>query len=426
MDAECPLHTRCGGCQMNDMSYRKELMLKQRYLEDQLGKFQIVAPILGMKNPSHYRNKVQAVFGVDRRGNVASGIYRRGTHILIPVRSCLLEDEKCDDILATIRTLVKSLGIMVYDEDAGTGFLRHVLLKRSRTTGQTMVVLVAGSFRFPQRKEFVGNLVSRHPEITSILLNKNDEQTSMVLSEEPEALLYGQEHIEDKLMGLTFRISAKSFYQVNSEQAEVLYKTAIRMAQLDGAQSVIDAYCGTGTIGLIAARNGAARVLGIELSPDAVEDAKANASANGIENARFVCADASLYLKSMVRDLNMLKSNKNTGLELSEELFHPDVVFLDPPRSGSTEQFLSSLIRLSPDRIVYISCNVETLERDLRYIVANSDYAVDGIQGVDMFARTEHVETVVVLRDKNIDGHINVKLDVEKLGIQPSSAHMDK
>lgn len=393
----CPLFSRCGGCQMESLTYGKEIFEKQKYMESYLDKFQVVAPIIAMKDPYYYRTKVQAVFGTDRRGEVVSGIYRRGTHMLIPVRSCMLEDQKCDDILATIRKLVSSIGIMVYDEDAQTGFLRHVLIKRSLTTGQIMVVLVAGSARFPQKKEFVGNLIAIHPEITSIMLNKNADKTSMVLSEEPEVLLYGQSYIEDEMLGLKFRISAKSFYQVNPVQAEVLYKVAIRMACLTGKEKVIDAYCGTGTIGLIAAKHGASQVLGIESNPDAIEDAITNAKENSIDNAAFVCDDAGVRLKAMSRDLNLIHSDPNAKLSFSPELFHPDVVFLDPPRSGSTEQFLSALIRLEPQRIVYISCSVETLERDLCYILDHSDYHVDGIQGVDMFPHTEHVETVVLM-----------------------------
>ena len=385
----CPLSDRCGGCFTRDYSYERDLAYKQELLEHYLYKFAEVAPILGMDDPLHYRNKVQAVFGTDRSGRVISGIYRPGTHIIVPVRDCLLEDRVCDNILGTIRRLVGGLGISVYDEDRQTGFLRHVLLRRSPTTGQIMVVLVAGTARFPQRKGFVGNLLCAHPDITTILLNVNNEKTSMVLSDKPEILLHGPGYIEDEMLGLRFCISAKSFYQVNPVQAARLYTIAMRMARLDGTQSVFDAYCGTGTIGLIAATHGAKRVLGIELSPDAVRDAEQNARQNGIANAAFVCADASVFIKSAVRDLNSGTATDN--------VFRPDVVFLDPPRSGSTEQFLSALIRLNPQKVVYISCNPQTLERDLRYILDHSSYRVGGIQGVDMFPFTDHVETVCLL-----------------------------
>lgn len=392
MKNACPLYTRCGGCELQSLSYTKQLEYKQHLLEQKLSKFQVVAPIVGMKDPSHYRNKVQAVFGRDNKKQIISGIYRRGTHQIVPVRDCLLEDKKCDQILSTIRKLVKTLGIMVYDEDAHTGFLRHVLIKRSEATGQVMVVLVAGSFNFKQSKEFVGNLINIHPEITSVLLNKNNEDTSMVLSQEPEILLYGKPFIEDVLLNLTFRISAKSFYQVNHSQAQKLYKIAINMARLDGTQNVIDAYCGTGTIAQIAATNGAKSVLGIELNPDAVEDAIQNSIANNITNVQFVCADASVFLKDLSKQNAIAKSSKQ-----QTQIFEPDIVILDPPRSGSTEQFLSALIRLNPQKIIYISCNPDTLERDLRYLVTNSTYTVKGIQGVDMFPHTPHIETVVLL-----------------------------
>lgn len=366
-----------------------------------MGKFQTVAPIVPMADPTYYRFKVQAVFGYDKRGHVVSGIYRRGTHVLIPVRSCFLEDKGCDAILATIRRLARTLEIPIYEEDQQTGFLRHVLIRKGRATGQTMVVLVCGSTRFPKRKEFVGNLVARHPEIVSVLLNKNDEQTSMVLSDAPETLLWGKPFIEDELLGVRFRISPKSFFQVNPLQAETLYKIAVRMARLTGKEKVLDAYCGIGAIGLIAAKNGAAQVLGVETSPEAVEDARANAKANGIANAAFVCADASDFLKDLSKRINMLRSDPNCALSSGPELFAPDVVFLDPPRSGSSERFLASLVRLAPRTIVYISCCVETLERDLRYIFSNSSYIVEGIQPVDMFPHTEHIETVVLLSRKD-------------------------
>ncbi|MDD4000934.1 MAG: 23S rRNA (uracil(1939)-C(5))-methyltransferase RlmD [Bacilli bacterium] len=379
-EVKCPLFYRCGGCDYLDIPYGKQLELKQELLEDYLDKFAKVAPVIPMDNPYHYRNKVQAVFGYDRKGKVISGIYQKGTHRLIGVKSCLLEDEKAGEILKEIRIIVNKLSIRMYDEDEKTGFLRHVLIRRSPSTGQIMVIIIGSSYKFSQEKAFVDLLRRKFPEITSIMLNKNDEDTSMVLSDDPERLLWGKEKIEDDLCGLRFKISAKSFYQVNSVQAEKLYNVAIRMALLTGNEKVIDAYCGTGTIGLIAAANNAKSVIGIESNPKAIEDAKENAKLNNIENIEFVSDDAGSYVKHLAK-------KKETV----------DVVFLDPPRSGSDEKFLSSVIRLSPAKIVYISCNVETLERDLRYILRFGPYYVRGIQGVDMFCHTKHVETVVLL-----------------------------
>lgn len=375
----CPKAGSCGACAFNGVKYSKQLDIKFGYINSIMRKFGPVAPIIGMKDPFYYRNKIQSVFGMDKNG-VINGIYRKGTHEIIPISGCMLEDKDADSVLNTIKQLVKKYSLSIYDEDLQSGFLRHVLIKRGAFTNQIMVVLVTGTWSFPAKDVFIKDLISKHPNICSIMQNKNNLKTSMVLSEEPERLLYGKSYIEDKLCSLVFRISAKSFYQVNPYQAERLYKIAVRMAQFTGKEKVIDAYCGTGTIGLIAAANGAGSVIGIEKNESAVSDAIENAKANGIENASFICGDASDVLKQMAK-------NKETV----------DVVFLDPPRAGSNEKFLSSLIKLAPKTIVYISCNPITLERDLLYIYKMSDYNVIGFQPVDMFPQTAHVETCVLM-----------------------------
>lgn len=354
-------------------------------MEEQLGCFGSVAPIIGMENPFHYRNKVQSVFGLNSKGELINGIYRLGTHKLIPIRDCMIEDEEADSILETIRQLAKERGIEPYDEDLGTGVLRHVLIRRAVSTNQTLVVLVSGCPRFRPKDSFALEIARRHPSVKGVLLHLNDEKTSMVLSSNPCKLIWGQGWIEDELCGLRFRISAKSFYQVNPTQAARLYTIAMRMARLSQTDVVVDAYCGTGTIGLIASKWGAGRVLGIELNPSAVEDAHENAALNGIENASFVCGDASEVLKAMSK--GSLEGYDSTA----------DVVFLDPPRSGSDERFLSSVIRLAPKTIVYISCNAQTLARDLRYLTTMGPYRMYGAQPVDMFPQTTHVETVALL-----------------------------
>lgn len=378
MAKQCPKAGSCGSCQYNGVKYSTQLREKQQYVESLISKYGPVAPIYPMEDPFYYRNKIQSVFGLNRRGEVVSGIYRQGTHNIIPVNGCMLEDKVADEVLSTVKFLVRRLGISIYDEDRQVGFLRHVLIKRAYATGQIMVVLVAGSERFPQSKVFVRELLNEHPDITTILLNKNNEKTSMVLSDLPEKVLYGDGYITDVLCGLRFRISAKSFYQVNPIQAEKLYTAAMKMARFTGEERVIDAYCGTGTIGLIASHWGAKEVIGIELNPDAVEDAKTNAQLNNITNASFICGDAGDVLKQMAK-------NKETA----------DVVFLDPPRAGSDEKFLASVIKLQPKTVIYISCNLETLERDLRYIT--KAYRVVGAQPVDMFPQTAHLETCVLL-----------------------------
>ena len=360
--------------------YPVQLEYKQDYEEEMLDQFGVVAPIIGMEDPTHYRNKVQAVFGRDYQDKVISGIYREGTHHIVPIRECLVEDPKADAILATIRTLMNRFGIDPYDEDEQMGYIRHVLIKTSNLSGEVMVVLVCGQWPVPSKADFLSALKQRHPEISTLALNMNNDQTSMVLSEIPEKILYGKGYIEEELCGLKFRISPRSFFQVNPTQTEVLYSIAMRMAQIKETDEVIDAYCGTGTIALIAASKGANHVLGIENNPDAVEDAIQNAEINHLDNVDFICSDASAYLKQMAKDKMSC-----------------DVLFLDPPRSGSDERFLAAALKMAPRKIIYISCNPKTLERDLRYMLKYSPYEATGIQPVDMFPHTTHIETVVLL-----------------------------
>ncbi len=377
---KCPLDKDCGGCALMSYPYPIQLEFKEELVEDILGKFGPIAPIIGMDDPTHYRHKAQAVFGYDYHHKVISGNYREGTHYIVPVTGCLVEHPKADAIFSTVRSLMNRFRIEPYDEDEQVGYIRHVLVKVSRFTGEAMVVLVSGEWPIPSKNDFISILRQRHPEITTISLNMNNERTSMVLSEIPEKLLYGKGYIEEKICGLTFRISAKSFFQINPEQTETLYTIAMRMAQLTSGDSVIDAYCGTGTIALIAASMGVKQVLGIESNPDAVDDAIRNAKANKLENADFICADASVYIKEMAKEKQSC-----------------DVLFLDPPRSGSDERFLAAALKMGPRKIIYVSCNPDTLERDLRYILRFGPYEVRGIQPVDMFPHTKHVETVVLL-----------------------------
>lgn len=377
---QCPLYRKCGGCQLQNMEYPHQLEWKQKRVQKLLGKFGTAEPILGMQHPYHYRNKVQAAFTADRCGNILSGVYQSSTHHVVAVESCLTEDETADKIMATVRKLMKSFKLKPYDEITGRGFLRHVLVKRGFCSGEVMVVLVAATPIFPAKK-FVAALRREHPEITTVLLNLNDRRTSMVLGER-EKVLYGPGFIEDTLCGCKFRISAKSFYQINPVQCEKLYGKAMELARLSGKETVIDAYCGIGTIGLVASKQ-AGCVLGVELNRDAVHDAVANAKLNHIKNARFLCGDATECLTKM-----------------AEEGDHADVVFMDPPRAGSNERFLLSLSELAPKRVVYISCNPETQARDLEYLCGRG-YTVKTIQPVDMFPHTNHIETVVLL-EKNV------------------------
>ena len=387
----CPLYKKCGGCQLQNLTYEQQLRYKQVKCIRLLGKFCRVGEIIGMENPYHYRNKVQAAFALDRHSNIISGVYQSSSHKIVPVTVCMTEDEKADEIIGTIRRLLKNFKLRPYNEDTGRGFLRHVLVKRGFKSGQIMVVLVTGTRDFPKKKDFVATLLKIHPEITTVVQNVNNQKTSMVLGNRSE-VLFGDGYITEQLGDFSFRISPKAFYQINPIQTEVLYNTTLEFAGLTGKETVIDAYCGTGTIGIFASPK-AKKVVGVELNPDAVKDARVNTKLNSAENTEFYNADAGEFLADAAA---------------SNEKY--DVVIMDPPRSGSTVKFLKSVVKLAPKTVVYVSCNPETLARDLMFLVRNG-YKVKKIQPVDMFPHTNHVETVVLLSHKKPDGHINVKVE---------------
>lgn len=376
----CSVAKKCGGCRYQGVSYQEQLRRKQRITEGLLKKFGKVEPIIGMEDPYYYRNKVHAAFGRDRKGNVISGIYEEKSHRIVSVDDCMIEDKKSQEIIRTIRGMLKSFKIKTYDEDTGYGLLRHVLVRRGFSTGEIMVVLVTVSPIFPSKNNFVKALRKEHPEITTVVLNVNDRQTSMVLGDR-NIVLYGPGFIKDRLMGLTFRISPSSFYQVNPVQTEVLYGKAMEFAAMTGKERVIDAYCGTGTIGIIASGN-ARDVIGVELNRDAIRDARMNARENKIRNVRFVPGDAGWFMEGMAAE--------------GEKV---EVVLMDPSRSGSDRKFLHSLLTLSPEKIVYVSCNPETLARDLACLTKR-DYLVKKMQPVDMFPLTDSVEVVCLLENR--------------------------
>lgn len=379
----CPLRHKCGGCKLQNLSYERQLQLKQGQLISLLGEFGYVENIVGMANPFHYRNKVHAAFGLDGRRNIVSGVYKPGSHAIVPVESCMIEDELADRIICTIRSMLREFKIQVYDERSGSGWLRRVLVRRGFTTGEVMVVLVAVSPIFKLQKPFLKKLLEMHPEICTVVLNINDRFTPVILGKR-EKVIYGNGYIEDVLCSHRFRISPASFYQVNPVQTELLYRKAVEFAALTGSETVLDAYCGIGTIG-ITASDKAKQIIGVEINQAAVRDAITNARLNGIKNCWFTAGDAGEYMQQMVRDGH-----------------RPDVVFMDPPRAGSDERFISSLLAAAPQRIVYISCAPDTLRRDLRLITAGG-YTVQKMQPVDMFPFTEHIECVVKL-DKGKQG----------------------
>ena len=378
----CPHFKTCGGCQYLDMPYEKQLEHKKKEVSDLLRPFCRVEEIIGMDDPFHYRNKVHAVMARDRKGRIISGVYKEGTHTVLPVETCLIENKKADEIIGTIRELLPSFKMKVFDEDTGYGFLRHVLVRTAHATGEIMVVLITASPVFPSKNNFVKALRKVHPEITTVVQNVNGRDTSMVLGEK-EHVLYGPGFIVDVLCGKKFRISSKSFYQINPVQTEKLYNLAIEAAGLTGKETVVDAYCGIGTIGIVAAA-AAKEVIGVELNKDAVRDAVTNAKANGEKNIRFYNNDAGKFM-----------------VQMASQNAHADVVFMDPPRSGSTEEFMDAVAILNPDRVVYVSCNPETLARDLAYF-KKKGYMAEKAWAVDQFPSTSHVETVVGLQRKDM------------------------
>ena len=375
----CPVYKKCGGCQLQNLSYPEQLRFKQAKVIRLLKGFGKVQPIIGMDKPYHYRNKVQAAFFTNRQGRIISGVYQSGTHHIVGVDSCQIEDELSDKIIVAVRKLLPSFRLTTYNEDTGKGFLRHVLVKRGFATNEVMLVLVTGTAVFPSKNNFVKEITKQFPQIKTVVQNVNPYRTNLVLGDK-QTVLYGKGTIEDVLCGCRFRISPKSFYQINPVQTEILYNKAMEFADMSGSETVLDAYCGIGTIGIVAAKRGAGQVIGVELNGDAVRDARANAKANALDNIRFFKGDAGEFMQAV-----------------AEEGEHLDVVMMDPPRAGSSKAFLDALITLAPKKVVYISCNPETLARDLHYLHQHSDYRVRKIQPVDMFPHTAHIECVVKL-----------------------------
>ena len=393
---ECRLKAKkCGGCPMLGLNYAEQLKQKEAAVRKLVGKYGPVAPIRGAENPCHYRNKVISTFAAGPGGKLVSGIYAAGTHKVLPVESCLLQDEVLDTVMQAVRAAASTCRYQPYNEDKGTGLLRHCLLRRGVVSGQVMVVLVTAQPVLPGAKNFVRALLAeaekRHVPVTTVVQNYNPRRTSVVLGEE-EKVLYGKGFILDTLCGKTYALSPRSFYQINHDQTEVLYGLAVEAARLTGKEVVLDAYCGIGTIGLTASGR-AKQVVGVELNRDAVRDAIGNARHNNVKNARFFAADATQWIT-----------------EAAAAGQRADVIFMDPPREGSTPQFIESVARMAPKRVVYVSCNPETMARDLALLTAKG-YRAEGFTPVDLFPQTAHVETVVLLSHKKADSYIHI--DVE-------------
>ena len=375
----CPAAKKCGGCQLSNLIYDDQLALKQSKIIRAVGRYCRVDEIIGMDDPFHYRNKATHIFGF-KRGNIVSGIYQSATRRITPIDDCMIEDKYSNLLVKTIKELCVSFKIKAYDIDSRRGFVRHVLVRKSKNTGEIMVVIVTAKGEFPKKRDFVKALLEKHPDITTVVWNINPTEIPIYLGEKNE-VFFGDGYITDRLCGLSFRISPNSFYQVNSVQTEVLYNKVKEFASLCGKEKVIDAYCGTGTIGLSLAKS-AKEIIGVELNASAVKDACFNAELNGIKNTKFVCADAGEFM--------LAQAQKGEKI---------DVVITDPPRSGCSKRFLESLLSLLPERVVYVSCNPETLSRDL-FTLRKGGYRVTKIQPVDMFPHTEHIEAVCLLSKK--------------------------
>lgn len=372
----CSVSNDCGGCCYTGIPYDKTLEIKEKKVNELFKGIYATRRIVGMFHPINYRNKVHGVVGSGAGGSVITGCYREESHDIIPVDYCMIQDKKADEIIATLRELFSSFRYRPYNEDTGNGFMRHVLIRRGFSTDEIMVALVTAGVEFPSKNNFIEELLKRHPEITTIIQNINNYNTSMVLGKR-NIVLHGKGYIEDILCKNRFRIGPDSFYQINPSQTEKLYKAAIKGASISKDDVVLDAYCGIGTIGITAAKH-CKSVIGVELNANAIKDAKVNAKINGINNINFVCQDATEFL------------SENAGK------IKADVIIMDPPRSGSTEVFLSSVLKVNPSRVVYISCNPETQARDIKTLIKGG-YRITDMETYDMFPYTDNIENIICM-----------------------------
>lgn len=377
----CEIYKKCGGCQLTNLSYQEQLSYKMRRVISLLGRFCRVDEIMGMENSLHYRNKMQAAFALDKRGRAISGVWQSQECRVTKTDACLIEDEVSLWIVRAARGLLQEYDISVYNPKNHRGLLRHIMVRRAYVTGEIMVVLVTASLKMSGGEGFAQALVQRFPHIRTVVQCVNDTDIPLWMGEE-QRILYGDGYIEDVLCGCYFRISPRSFYQVNSVQTEVLYNKALDFAHLRGRENVIDAYCGIGTIGIIAAAE-ARQVIGIESNGDAVKNAVENCRLNHTRNYRVYKGDAGEVMDA-----------------LAEAGKKADVVFADPPRAGCSKAFLDAVLRMAPEKMVYISCNPETLARDLAILVKGK-YKVNKIQPVDMFPHTKHIECVALMTKKS-------------------------
>lgn len=387
VEPPCNVYYKCGGCQLQHMSYDMQLEMKRNQVKNVMRKIAhlddvSVLPTLGMRDPWRYRNKVQIPVG-EKKGELITGFYQKRSHRIIEdMNTCVIQDEVNDRMVEAVRRIAERLGIQAYNEKKHSGVLRHIMVRTGRETNDTMIVIVTRTEKLPQQDKLIKELTETYPHVKSVVHNVNKERTNVILGKETK-VIWGDAYIYDTIGDIRFAISAKSFYQVNPQQTKVLYEKALEYANIGANDVVIDAYCGIGTISLFLARQ-AKKVYGIEVVPEAIHDAKINAKLNGITNVEFIVGKAEKVMPRW----------KAQGLQ-------PDVIVVDPPRKGCEIDFLQAMIEMEPNRIVYVSCNPSTLARDLK-ILDEGGYETKEIQPVDMFPQTNHVECVSLLQRETI------------------------
>ena len=401
IEPDCPVSRQCGGCVYRHISYEAECIAKSQKVIDcitRIGRLSgdLVKGIIPSKNINTYRNKAMIPVGLDKNGEVVMGFYARHSHRIVPCIDCKLSPDIFNRITADFYAFIQDRPELVYSYRSRGG-IRHLYLRYAESTGDVMVCIVAGRRRFDGDTALYNSLSEKYPQIKSIVVNVNPEDTNVILGSKCYTV-YGTDGIGDVLCGLRFDIAPRSFYQVNRTQAERLYGVAKEYAQLTGEETLLDLYCGAGTIGLSMA-DACKQLIGVEIIPEAIENADANAARNRIKNARFICADAT-----------------EAAAKLREEGVRPNAIVVDPPRKGLTPELITTIALMAPDRVVYVSCDPATLARDLA-LFTEKNYSVEEITPVDLFPRTSHVETVVLLSKKMPDDKIEVDLDLDELDL---------
>ncbi len=381
VEAPCPVYKQCGGCQLQHVSYEGQLQFKQKQVKDVMARIGHLPDVpvhstLGMNDPWRYRNKAQVPVA-EREGGLVAGFYQQRSHDIINMDACLIQQQANDDVVQAVKSICEKHGVSAYQEQKHKGSLRHIMARYGLVTGEIMVVIVTRTAELPNKKRIIEDIIEAVPNVKSIVQNVNSKRTNVILGNQTN-VLWGEEYIYDYIGDVKFAISAKSFYQVNPEQTKVLYDKALEYANLTGEETVIDAYCGIGTISLFLAQK-AKKVYGVEIVPEAIEDAKRNAELNGIHNSEFEVGEAEVVIPNWYKQ----------GIKA-------DVIVVDPPRKGCDEALLNTIIDMKPKKVVYVSCGPATLARDLA-ILEKGGYETVEVQPVDMFPHTTHVENVAVL-----------------------------